>query len=107
MAEHVIAPPAARVLPVTAGCDRAFTVQHAPAGQLTDFPAGATVRIAIDIDRDNPTIIDATVERCNAAIRIPANICDQVRTGTRYRVLLDLGSVELPLVVGTFQRFDG
>ena len=108
MAEYVAAPPIERLLPVTKGCDRAFTVQRVDTdGDPVNYQAGTTVYMWIDIDRDNPTKVDAVVNGPNALLTIESTVADQVRTGTRWRVVVDYGSLELPLIVGRFERRDG
>lgn len=105
MTTYLLAPPPEAIIPVTRGCDRAFTVQHQPAGVVTDYPAGSSVTMSIATEP--PTVLTATIERFNAHITIPSPVADLVRTGTRWRCILDLGGLELPLLVGTFRRCDG
>lgn len=108
MTDYVTAPPLERVLPVTKGCDRVFTVQRVDTdGDPINFDAGTTVYIWIDIDKANPTKVDAVVSGPNALVSLESTVCDQVRTGTRWRVVVDYGALELPLLVGRFERRDG
>lgn len=108
MSEYIGAPPAQKVIPVTKGCDRAFTVQRTnPTGTPVNFDAGTTVYMWIDIDRANPTKVDAVVSGSTAAFTISDTICDQVRSGTAWRAVIDLGDLEVPLLVGRFERHDG
>lgn len=108
MTDYIGAPPAEKLIPVTRGCDRSFTIQRTNAqGQPINFDAGNTVYLWIDIDRTNPTKVDAVVSGSNAAITISDTVCDQVKTGTRWRAVLDQGSLEIPLLVGRFERYDG
>lgn len=108
MTDYIGAPPAEKLIPVTRGCDRSFTIQRTNAqGQPVNFDAGNTVYLWIDIDRTNPTKVDAVVSGSNAAITIPDSVCDAVRTGTRFRAVLDQGDLEIPLLVGRFERHDG
>ena len=108
MSEYLGAPPAVKTIPVTKGCDRAFTVQRTnSSGSPVNFDAGTTVYMWIDIDRANPTKVDAVVSGSTAAFTISDTICDQVRSGTAWRAVIDLGDLEVPLLVGRFERHDG
>ena len=106
--DYVIPPPVEKVLPVTRGCDRAFTVKRVDdSGNAVNFSAGTTVYMWVDIDAANPTKVNATVSGANAAFVIDSVVCDQVRNGTRWRAVLDQGDLETPLLVGRFERRDG
>lgn len=102
-------PPAEKIIPVTRGCDRSFTIQRVDSGgDPIDFDPATTVYMWIDIQRSDPTRVDAVVSGALAAFSLQSTVCDLVRDGTRWRVVLDLGSdVELPLLVGKFERYDG
>lgn len=105
---YVCAPPAERVIPVTRGCDRSFTIQRLNSGgSAVSFDAGSSVYMWIDIDRAAPTRVDAVVSGSNAAFVLDYAVCDLVRTGTRWRIVLKVGSSELALLVGRFERYDG
>lgn len=106
--EYIGAPPLERIIPVTRGCDRSFTIQRLDGdGDPTNFAAGTEVYLWVDIDKHNPTRVDAVVSGATAAFTIDAEICDQTRTGTRWRAVLDEGDLEVPLLVGKFERHDG
>lgn len=108
MNSYVCAPPDERIIPVTRGCDRAFTIQRLnTGGTAVNFDAGSSVYMWIDIDRAAPTQIDAVVSGSLAAFTLDFLVCDLVRTGTRWRIVLKVGSSELPLLVGRFERHDG
>ena len=108
MTDYIGAPPQEKLIPVTRGCDRAFTVQRTNAqGQAQNFDAGTTVYMWIDINKAAPTKVNAVVSGATAAFTISDTICDQVKTGTRWRAVLDLGDLEIPLLVGKFERHDG
>jgi hypothetical protein len=96
------------VIPVTRGCDRSFTIQRLDTGgSAVSFDAGSSVYMWIDIDRAAPTRVDAVVSGSTAAFVLDYTVCDLVRTGTRWRIVLKIGSSELPLLVGRFERHDG
>lgn len=108
MTSYVCAPPAERLIPVTRGCDRSFTIQRLNSGgTAVAFDAGSSVYMWIDIDRAVPTRVDAVVSGSNAAFVLDYAVCDLVRTGTRWRIVFKVGSSELPLLVGRFERHDG
>lgn len=108
MTDYIGSPPAEKLIPVTRGCDRAFTIQRTNAqGQATNFDNGTQVYMWVDIDKTNPTKVNAVVSGSTAAFTISDTVCDAVRTGTRWRVILDVGDLEIPLLVGKFERHDG
>jgi hypothetical protein len=108
MADYICAPPAERVIPVTRGCDRAFTIQRVSStGTAVAFDAGSQVYMWIDVDRAAPTKVDAVVSGSTAAFSIQSTVLDLVRSSTRWRIVLDVGELEVPLLVGKFQRYDG
>lgn len=104
---YIGSPPAERLMPMTRGCDKLFTVQRTQSGSPTAFDAGTTVYIYLDIDRANPTKVDAVVSGSTAAFNIPSTTCDLARSGTKFRIVLDYGTVEIPLIVGKVERHDG
>ena len=108
MADSLAAPPAERLIPVTRGCDRSFTLQRVdPDGLPVPFADGTSIYVQIDIDKSAPTRVDAVMSGATAAIIIPDSVCDQVRTGTRWRAILDQGDLDTALLVGKFERHDG
>lgn len=107
MTDYLAPPPLEKVIPVTKGCDRSFTLQRVnSSGTPVNF-GSVTCYLKIDIDKTAPTTVNAVVSGSTAAFTIPDNVCDQVRTGTRWRAILDQGELETPLLVGTFERHDG
>ena len=108
MTDYLAPPPIEKVIPVTKGCDRSFTLQRVnSSGTPVNFGAGVTVYLKIDIDKTAPTTVNATVSGSTASITIPDTVCDQVKNGTRWRAILDQGDLETALLVGTFERHDG
>jgi hypothetical protein len=52
--------------------------------------------------------LDAVIESNTVTVTIPADICDQVRTQwSAFQIVKIHDELEIPLVVGSFQRFDG
>lgn len=108
MSEYISPPPSEKLIPVTRGCDRSFTLQRVNIdGNPVNYAAGTTVYMWIDIDKTAPTKVDAVVNGSTAAFTIPSTTADLVKTGTRWRAVLDQGDLELPLLVGKFERHDG
>jgi len=106
VSDYIGAPPATRKIPVTKGCDFSFTIQRTDAeGQPADFDAGTTVYVWVDIDP--PVKVDAVVSGSTAAVTISDSVCDLVKNSTRWRAVLDKGDLEIPLLVGRFERNDG
>ena len=105
---YICPPPLEKLIPVTLGCDRSFTVQRVnSSGTPVDFDAETTSYIFIDISRDAPTRIDAVISGSTAAFTIDSVVCDEIKNGTRWRIVLDMGELEVPLLVGRFERHDG
>lgn len=99
-------PPSAWVIPVTRGCDRGLTVRRKnEAGSLV--PWDADVYIVIDIDRADPTTVDATVDGAVASFVLDSDVCDLVKDSTKWRIVMSDGGLETPLAVGRFERYDG
>lgn len=107
-ANYICAPPAERVIPVTKGCDRAFTIQRvSSSGAAVSFDAGSQVYMWLDVDKAAPTRVDAVVSGSMAAFALQSTVLDLVRSSTRWRIVLDVGELEVPLLVGKFERYDG
>ena len=106
MSDYIGAPPATKKIPVTRGCDFSFTIQRVDElGDPINFDVGATVYVWVDID---PAVkVDAVVSGSTAAVTIPDAVCDQVKNSTRWRAVIDQGDLEVPLLVGRFERNDG
>jgi hypothetical protein len=108
LSEYIGAPPAGKVIPVTRGCDAAFSIRRMNAeGELVDFDPGTEVYMWVDINRSSPTKVSATVSGAVATFRIDYTVADLVRNTTRWRAVLDVGNEETALLVGRFQRHDG
>lgn len=106
--DYIGNPPQEKLIPVTRGCDRLFTIQRLDTdGDPQNFEAGSTVYMWVDVDKTAPTKVDATVSGSQAAFAIQSTVLDLVRTGTRWRIVLDVGNTEIPLLVGRFERHDG
>ena len=108
MTDYVVPPPAAKVIPVTRGCDRAFTVRRVDTdGNPVNFASGTTVYMWVETETGGPVKVDALVDGANAAFILQSTVCDQVRNNARWRAVLDTGDLETPLLVGRFERRDG
>jgi len=107
-ANYICAPPVEKVIPVTRGCDRAFTVQRvSSSGAAVAFDAGAQVYMWVDVDKAAPTKVNAVVSGSMASFAIQSTVLDLVKDSTRWRIVLDVGELEVPLLVGKFERYDG
>ena len=99
-------PPKQWIIPVTLGCDKAFTVRKRDAaGQLVNW--GGQVYIEIDINKLVPTRVSAVVAGGLATFTIQSTVCDLVKQGTRWRIVMQVNTAETALAVGTFERHDG
>ena len=108
MSDYIGTPPAEKLIPVTKGCDRLFTIQRLDSqGDPQAFEGGSQVYMWVDIDKAAPTKVDAAVSGSQAAFAIQSTVLDLVKTGTRWRIVLDVADTEIPLVVGRFERHDG
>lgn len=107
MTNYLCAPPGQRIIPVTRGADRSFTVRRTDStGAPLDYAAGTAVSLWVDIDRD-PTEVQATVTGPSAAFTIGSAVCDLVKSSTRWRIIVARGGTEVPVLVGRFERRDG
>ena len=108
-ATNLVNPPQQFTIPVTKGCDRAFTLNRKnDAGAAVDWDA--SVYMDILIDPNSPTRITATVTDAAAAFRIESTTCDLVTNSTVWRIVMSQpGSptLETPVALGKFKRFDG
>lgn len=104
---YISPPPSSATIPVTKGCDRSFSLQRVDSNGDPQSFGNVTVYLKIDIDKASPTTVNAVVSGSTAAFTIPDAVCDQVKTGTRWRAVLDQGDLETPLLVGRFERYDG
>lgn len=107
MADYLIAPPDEKVIPVTRGADRAFTIRRVDANGAPVSFGTATVYMYVDVDPASPTVINATVTTSQAAFVLPSTVLDLVKNRARWRIVWDQGDLETPLLVGRFERHDG
>lgn len=108
MTDYVVPPPVSKVIPVTLGCDRAFTVQRVDTlGAPLAFDAGTTVYMWVEVAAGAPVKVDAVVTGAEASFVLESTVCDQVKNNGKWRAVLDIGDLELPLLVGRFERRDG
>lgn len=99
-------PPKRFSIAVTRGCDRVFTIRRRDAaGALAAW--GGEVFMVVDVDRSNPTVVDATVDGSDAVIVLESALLDLVKNSTRWRIVLSESGVETALAVGMFERADG
>ena len=107
MTDYLIDPPIEKLLPLTRGADRAFSVRRVDtSGDPVNYGAG-TVSFWIDIDPTDPTEVEATISGASASLRIPSTVCDLARSGTRWRIVWTDGTDDIPIVVGRVKRHDG
>lgn len=107
MSDTLISPRVPRgIIPVTKGCDFAFTIQKRnQSGVVDDW--GEADQIAVDIDVDPPVRVEAVIDGPDAVIVIPDALCDQVTRRTAWRAVLSRGNIQTALMVGGFKRDDG
>ena len=101
------------IIPVTKGCNTSFTVNQVAESDPgvtvpVNFASGDSVYISV-VDRTLTVRIEATLHANVASFVIPADIADQVRTqwSTFQIVKTAADGLETPLVVGSFERYDG
>lgn len=109
MADYIAPKLPNRVIPVTKGTDRLFTVRRRNAqGQPQAW--NCNIFIDIDVDRTTPTRIAATVAVDLATVRIESTVADLCKSGTTWRVVMSQAgspTIETALLIGTFERNDG
>ena len=104
---YLIDPPKSYVLPVTLECDRVIIVRRKDSeGEPLNWGT-ITVHMAIDIDKDDPTVVDANITDDEAELHIEESVCDLIKKGTRWRIWSDDSGVRTPLLVGKIERSDG
>lgn len=108
---YIGSPPTSFVIPVTLGADCEFSVNRVDSSN-NPVNWDATVFMAIDIDRNLPTMLDATVADNQATFIIRSATADQVKAGTtRWRLYMQTGTapdtLTTPIAVGYFERDDG
>lgn len=108
MTDYLSTPPQQKIIPVTRGADVAFTLQRTTTtGTPTNFDPGTQVYMLIDLDKTQPTKVNATVSGANAALRVDYTVADLVKNTTRFQVIASVGGAETALLVGKFERNDG
>lgn len=109
-ADYIAAKLPNRVLPVTKGTDRVFSIRRRSPVDGSPMNWGAQVFVDIDISKTSPTRVQASVAADIATVRLESTVCDQVKTGTTWRAVMSVAgtpTLETPLLVGTFERNDG
>lgn len=104
-----------RIIPVSKGFDRKIPVRRRDPDTGAPIDWDVEVFIVIDFPKQGTVSahslrVDAVVSTSLAVIRLESDVCDQVRTGTTWRIgMSDTGTptLETPLLVGTFERNDG
>lgn len=110
MADYIAAKLPNRVLPVVKGTDRQFSIRRRDPDTGDPVDWDADVFVDIDINKTNPTRVEATVVDDLATVRIESTVCDQVKTGTTWRAVMSASgepSLETAILVGMFERNDG
>lgn len=110
MAEYIGRPPAVKTIPVTRGTDVSFTLRRKDTeGNLVDWD----VDIYVEVDqgpKSTPQKFDAVITGPDAYVRIESEVSDTFGRNTEWRAIRSTPgnpSLERPLVVGGFERFDG
>ncbi|MDD7812632.1 hypothetical protein PP713_08695 [Mycobacterium sp. CSUR Q5927] len=111
MTGYIGLPPQSRIIPVTKGTDVSFTLRRRDAdGNLVDWDAEVFVNVDL---KDGPRRVDAEVSGADAVVRIESEIANLVSLGhtvTTWQAVVSIPgnpSLEKPLCVGSFERFDG
>lgn len=100
-------PPVRRVIPVTKGADRRYTLRRRnTGGDPVDWDADVYVNVGLD-----PVVkVDADVTGADAVIDLESSLCDQVKSSTTWQAIASFPGTptnEVPIAVGTFERWDG
>ena len=112
MAEYVNPKLPNRVIAITKGSDRVFSIHRREPGTgvEVDWGTDVDVYIKVDVDKTAPTHVAGTVDGAWATIRMESSLLDTVRNGTTWRVIMSQPGVprlETAVMVGTFERNDG
>jgi hypothetical protein len=110
MSDYIAARLPNRILPVVKGTDRVFSIRRRDPETGDPVDWDSQVYVDIDIDKANPTRVEAIVLDDLATVRIESSVCDQVKTGTAWRAVMSVSgdpSLETALLVGSFERNDG
>lgn len=113
MTDYIGLPPQSRIIPVTKGTDVSFTLRRRDTeSNPVDWDADVFVNVDLkDAERKpDPTRVEAVVTGPDALVRIESEVVDRIATGMTWQAIVSLpGSptLEKPLCVGSFERFDG
>lgn len=110
MSDYIGKPPVTKTIPVTKGTDVSFTLRRKDTdGNPVDWDVD--VYVDLDIERKAPpTRVEAVVTGADAYVRIESEVADRFDRNTTWRAIRSTPgdpSLERPLVVGDFERFDG
>lgn len=108
MTDYIGLPPQSRIIPVTKGTDVAFTLRRRDGdGNTVDWDAEVFVNVDL---KDAPQRFETVVSGADAVVRIESEVANLIKTGTTWQAIVSLPgspSLEKPLCVGSFERFDG
>lgn len=100
-------PPVKRVIPVTKGADKRYTLRRRnSSGDPVDWDADVYVNVQLA----TPVKVDCTVTGPDALFDLEAEVADQVKSSTTWQAIASFPgspSSEVPIAVGTFERWDG
>lgn len=112
MADYVVSPPVGdKIVSLTKGTDCTFRLRRRDVDQnLVDWDS--EVWVFVDIDRTGPaTKVVAAVDGADAVVRIESTLGDTIKDGGAWRAVRSVDgvpeSLEKPLMVGWFERYDG
>lgn len=97
--------PPFRVIPVTKGCDSAFSVRRTD-GNGAPVDWDSAIKLSVDVDKTAPTVIDCPVTGPLVSVVIPKAVADLVKGSTTWQLVRD-DDLDTPLMVGNFERHDG
>lgn len=110
MADYIVGPPVeGKAVSLTKGTDCAFTLRRKDSDGLP-IDWEAEVWVFVDIDKKNPTKVEADVTGPDAVVRIESTTADSIKDGAAWRAVRSvdgLPTLEKPLMVGYFERHDG
>lgn len=101
-----------KVIRVTKGADRKFSIRRLDADE-NPVNWDAEVYLNIDINKTTVQRVDAEVTNESAVVRIESTIADLCKETTTWQAIMSIAqpdptpSLEIPLMVGVFDRQDG
>ncbi len=108
MTGYIGLPPQSRIIPGTKGTDVSFTLRRRDSdGNPVDWDAEVFVNVDL---KDGPQRVECAVTGADAVVRIESEVTNLIRTGTTWQAVVSIPgtpSLEKPLCVGSFERFDG